>query len=62
MVVFGRDDLHRVEDMQRIVGRMPSSELAEEHAMQQAVHRLPHLLFHHHLQQDQRQVMNGTSA
>ena len=53
MVVFGRDDLHRVEDMQRIVGRMPSSKLAEEHVMQQAVHRLPHLLFHHHLQQDE---------
>ena len=53
LVVFGRDDLHRVEDMQRIVGRMPSSKLAEEHVMQQAVHRLPHLLFHHHLQQDE---------
>ena len=39
--------------MQRIVGRMPSSKLAEEHVMQQAVHRLPHLLFHHHLQQDE---------
>ena len=36
-----------------IVGRMPSSKLAEEHVMQQAVHRLPHLLFHHHLQQDE---------
>ena len=45
--------MHRVEDMQRIVGRMPSSKLAEEHVMQQAVHRLPHLLFHHHLQQDE---------
>ena len=39
--------------MQRIVGRMPGSELAEERVMQKAVHRLPHLLLHHHLQQDE---------
>ena len=29
-VVLGRDDLYRIEDMQRIIGRMPSSKPAEK--------------------------------
>lgn len=52
-VVLGRDDLQRIEDVQRIIGRMPSSEPAEKRIVQQTVHRLLQLLLHHHLQQDE---------